>query len=105
VYGLTPSETYPNDAATDAKTAIWRTLRPMQYLSLRSRLIEMAGSGKHYDVKADALSLRRLTAWVDANCPYIGEEELRTMDDPEFAGIDELPIRPRVKTAPVISRP
>jgi len=77
----------------------------MHSLSLRSRLIEMAGSGKHYDVKADPLSLRRLLAWVDANCPYVGEEELRTMDDPVFPGIDELPIRPRVKTALVISRP
>jgi hypothetical protein len=105
VYGLKSSETYPNDPATDAKTAIWRTMRPMKYLSLRSRLIEMASSGKHYDVKADPLSLRRLIAWVDANCPYLGEEELRAMDDPEFPGIDELPIRPRVKTAPVISRP
>jgi hypothetical protein len=105
VYGLKSSETYPNDPATDAKTAIWRTMRPMQYLSLRSRLIEMASSGKHYDVQADPLSLRRLIAWVDANCPYAGEEELRAMDDPEFPGIDELPIRPRVKTAPVISRP
>ncbi|MCY2994330.1 MAG: hypothetical protein NTY19_41620 [Planctomycetota bacterium] len=105
VYGLTSGETYANDPATDAKTAIWRTMRPMQYLSLRSRLIEMAGSGKHYDVKADPLSLCRLIAWVDANCPYIGEEELRTMADPEFAGIDQLPIRPQVKTAPVIERP
>jgi len=105
VYGLRSSETYPNDPATDAKTAIWRTMRPMQYLSLRSRLIEMAGSGEHFDVKADPLSLRRLIAWVDANCPYVGEEELRAMGDPVFPGIDELPIRPRVKTAPVISRP
>ena len=105
VYGLKSSETYPNDPATDAKTAIWRTMRPMQYLSLRSPLIEMASSGKHYDVKVDPLSLRRLIAWVDANCPYVGEEELRAMDDPAFPGIDELPIRPRVKTAPVISRP
>ena len=105
VYGLKSTETYPNDAATDAKTAIWRTMRPLKYLSLRSRLIQMAGSGKHYDVKADPLSLRRLIAWVDANCPYVGEEEVRMMDDPEFPGIDELPVRPRVKTAPVISRP
>ncbi len=105
VYGLKSSVMYPNDPATDAKTAIWRTMRPMQYLSLRSQLIEMASSGKHYDVKADPLDLRRLIAWVDANCPYVGEEELRAMDDPEFPGIDELPIRPRVKTAPVISRP
>lgn len=105
VYGLKSSETYPNDPATDATTAIWRTMRPMQYLALRSPLIEMASNGKHYGVKADPLSLRRLIAWVDANCPYVGEEELRAIDDPDFPGIDELPIRPRVKTAPVISRP
>jgi hypothetical protein len=65
----------------------------------------VSSGGKHYDVKVDPLSLRRLIAWVDANCPYVGEEELRTMADPEFPGIDQLPIRPRVKTAPVISRP
>jgi len=46
-----------------------------------------------------------LIAWVDANCPYAGEEEIRAMDDPAFAGIEQLPIRPRVKTAPVIPRP
>jgi len=62
----------------------------MRYLSFRSRLIEMSMSGKHYEVKVDLLSLRRLIAWVDANCPYVGEEELRAMDDPEFAGIEQL---------------
>ena len=29
-------------------------------------------------------SLLRLIAWVDANCPYLGEEEIRAMADPEF---------------------
>ncbi len=77
----------------------------MRYLSFRSRLIEMAGSGKHYKVKVDPTSLRRLIAWVDANCPYLGAEEVRAMDDPEFPGIEQLPVRPRVKTAPVIQRP
>jgi len=105
VYGLQPSETYPNDPATDARSTIWRTMRPMQYLSFRSRLIELASSGKHYKAKVDPTSLRRLIAWVDANCPYVGEEELRAMDDPQFPGIEQLPIRPRVKTAPVIDRP
>ncbi|MEE9603664.1 MAG: hypothetical protein V3V75_10190, partial [Thermoguttaceae bacterium] len=105
VYGLKPNETYPNDPATDARSAIWRTLRPMRYLSFRSRLIELAGSGKHYKTKADPTSLRRLIAWVDANCPYAGEEEIRVMDDPDFSGIEQLPIRPRLKTAPVIDRP
>ena len=105
VYGLKTDETYPVDPATDARSAIWRTMRPMQYLSYRSRLIEMCGSGEHYQVKVDPRSLRRLIAWVDANCPYVGEEELRAMDDPEFPGIERLPIRPRMKTAPIIDRP
>jgi len=62
-------------------------------------------NGRHHDVKVDPLSLYRLIAWVDANCPYLGEEKIRLMDDPEFAGIGQLPIRPRLKTAPVIERP
>jgi hypothetical protein len=81
------------------------TLRPMQYLSYKSRLVELSSSGKHYGVKADPLSLHRLMAWVDACCPFLGEEELRALGDPDFAGIDLLPIRPRVQTAPVIERP
>ena len=105
MYGLQPNEAYPNDPATDARSTIWRTMRPMRYLSFRSRLIELAGSGEHYEVKADPTSLRRLIAWVDANCPYAGEEEIRAMDDPNFPGIERLPIRPRLKTAPVIDRP
>ena len=62
-------------------------------------------SGKHHKVHADRDSLDRLIAWVDANCPYLGEEEVRAMPDPQFSGIDKLPIRPRLKTAPIIERP
>jgi hypothetical protein len=105
VYGLKSADTYPNDPATDKRSVIWRTMRPMQYLSFKSRLIERAGSGKHHKVKVDPLSLRRLIAWVDANCPYNGDQEVRAMADPDFQGIENLPIRPRLKTAPVIDRP
>jgi hypothetical protein len=83
----------------------YSTLRPMQYLSYKSRLVELASSGKHYQVKADPLSLHRLIAWVDACAPFMGEPELRAQGDPDFEGIEELPIRPRVATAPVIERP
>ncbi len=83
----------------------YKTLRPMTYLSYTSRLIEMASSGTHYDVKVDPVSLRQLIGWVDSNCPYRGEEEIRAIADPDFPGIDMLPIRPRVKTAPIIPRP
>ena len=81
------------------------TLRPMQYLSYRSRLIELASKGAHYDVEVDPISLHRLIAWVDACCPYMGEEEVRALGDPDFPGIERLPIRPRVTSAPVIDRP
>ena len=83
----------------------YSTIRPMTYLSYRSKLIERAMSGKHHDVKADAVSLRRLIAWVDACCPYYGEEEIRELGDPDFPGIEKLPIRPRVGSAPRIERP
>ncbi len=83
----------------------YRTPKPMTHLSYRSRLIEIASSGKHHDVKVDPVSLRRLIAWVDTMCPYRGAEEVREIDDPEFQGVDWLSIRPRIKTAPRIVRP
>ncbi len=85
--------------------ASYVTLRPMQHLSYTSKLIDIAMGGKHNDVKVDPLSLRKLIAWVDTNCPYRGEEDIRAIPDPDFAGIDQLPIRPRVATAPTIHRP
>ena len=85
--------------------ASYVTLRPMRYLSYTSKLIDIASSGKHYDVKVDPASLRQLIGWVDANCPYRGDPEVREIEDPDFPGVDQLPIRPRTKTAPDISRP
>jgi hypothetical protein len=49
----------------------------MKHLSYKSRLVEMASSGRHYDVKLDPISLRQLIGWVDANCPYRGDREAR----------------------------
>lgn len=83
----------------------YRTPEPMKYLSYSSRLIDIAASGKHYDVQVDPVSLQRLIAWVDTMCPYLGAEEVREMDDPVFQGVDWLSVRPRIKTAPTIVRP
>jgi hypothetical protein len=83
----------------------YQTFRPLQYLSYTSPLIETYASPEHYDVRLDPVSRRKLIAWVDANCPFRGDEEIRALPDPEFAGIDALPVRPRTKTAPVIPRP
>ncbi|NLH16330.1 MAG: hypothetical protein GX455_07115, partial [Phycisphaerae bacterium] len=81
------------------------TPQPMTSLSYRSPLIERVSSGKHHDVKVDEISRLRLIAWVDAMCPYMGEEEIREIPDPVFQGVDWLAVRPKIKTAPHIIRP
>ncbi|MFA6243629.1 MAG: hypothetical protein WC655_21990, partial [Candidatus Hydrogenedentales bacterium] len=78
---------------------------PMTSLSYKSKLIDLVSSGKHHDVKVDEISRQRLITWVDAMCPYLGDEEVRAIPDPEFQGVDWLSIRPRIATAPVIPRP
>ncbi|MHC4176382.1 MAG: LamG-like jellyroll fold domain-containing protein [Planctomycetota bacterium] len=83
----------------------YQTPAPMTALSYKSRLIDLASSGEHYDVRVDPVSLRRLIAWVDSMCPFRGDEEVREIPDPEFQGVDWLAIRPRIKTAPRIVRP
>ena len=72
---------------------------------ITSRLVELASGGGHYDVKLDSTTLRQLIGWVDANCPYRGDEEIRAIADPDFPGIETLPVRPRTKTAPLVERP
>ena len=85
--------------------AAYKTPPPMSALSYKSRLIELAASGQHYDVRVDPVNLLRLITWVDTMCPYLGEEEVRALADPVFQGVDWLAIRPRIQTAPVIIRP
>jgi len=81
------------------------TPQPMTSLSYKSPLIELVSSGKHHDVKVDEISRQRLIAWVDAMCPYLGDEEVRQIPDPEFQGVDWLAVRPLIQNAPVIQRP
>ncbi len=83
----------------------YKTPPPMTSLSYRSRLIEIASSGKHHDVKVDDVSLLRLITWVDAMCPYLGDDEIRQIPDPEFQGVDWLAVRPKIQNAPRITRP
>ncbi|MFQ6131722.1 MAG: hypothetical protein ACE5R4_06775, partial [Armatimonadota bacterium] len=90
-------------AQTDPKG--YSTPEPMTHLSYRSKLIDIAASGMHYGVKVDPISRRRLIAWVDAMCPYRGDEEVRKIPDPVFQGVDWLAIRPKIATAPRIVRP
>ena len=78
---------------------------PMTSLSYRSKLIELVSSGKHHEVKVDEISRLRLIAWVDAMCPYLGDEEVREIPDPVFQGVDWLAVRPKIQTAPRLTRP
>jgi hypothetical protein len=43
-------------------------------------------------------------AWVDANCVYRGDEEVRMIPDPPEARVARFPVRPRIMTAPVVDR-
>ena len=81
------------------------TPKPMSSLSYRSKLIELVSSGAHHDVKVDEISRLRLIAWVDAMCPYMGDDEIRQIPDPMFQGVDWLAVRPKIATAPNIARP
>lgn len=89
-------------------------LRPKTMLSSTSPLIHMVMTGKHpraqdgTEVKTTITvspeDQRRLIAWVDANCVYRGDKEIREIPDPPEAQVARFPVRPRIKTAPVIDR-
>lgn len=79
-------------------------LRPFSMLSSTSPLIKMAMSGAHYNVKVEGEDLQKLIAWVDCNCVYRGEEEVRQIPDPVDPKARPLPVPFRTRTAPVIER-
>jgi hypothetical protein len=93
------------EAYSTTDPAAYRTPEPMTKLSYKSRLIELVSSGTHHDVKVDPVSRLRLIAWVDTMCPYLGDEEIRAIPDPEFQGVDWLAVRPRIHTARDVIRP
>ena len=81
------------------------TLPPYSAFSPVSTLVHNACSGEHHGVKVTGEDRERLIAWVDCNGPYLGDEEIRAMYDPDSYVVDHVPpIRPRVGTAPVINR-
>jgi len=80
------------------------TLPPMSHFSAVSRLLDYATDEKHIKEKIDQMSLRRLIAWIDCNGPYLGDAEIRRLPDPSFRLREDPPVRPRLKTAPLINR-
>lgn len=80
--------------------------KPMTSLSYTSPLIQMVMSGKHNKVKIEGDDLLRLIAWVDSNCVYRGDEEVRQIPDPDEATYRKQgwTVPPKTRTAPVIDR-
>ncbi|VGO13591.1 hypothetical protein PDESU_02148 [Pontiella desulfatans] len=81
-----------------------RLLKPRTVLSYTSPLIKMVREGTHKNVKIEGDDLRRLMAWVDANCVYRGDKEIRMIPDPVGPEFDRFAVRPTIKNAPVIDR-
>jgi hypothetical protein len=79
-------------------------LAPMTMLSGTSRLIDLVTSGKHHNVKVEGEDLQRLIAWVDCNCVYRGDEEVRQIPDPPPEVASHFPVPVKTKTAPRIDR-
>jgi hypothetical protein len=79
-------------------------------MSYRSQLIDLATSGKHYDVRVSPEEEARLVAWVDALCPYLGLEEI--VAEPDIATEDYfnqavyqgLSYPSKMRTAPIVHR-
>jgi len=79
-------------------------LKPMTMLSSASPLIEWVTNGKHNKVKVQGEDLLRLIAWVDCNCVYRGDEEVRQLPDPPPSVASRFPVPVKVRTAPIIKR-
>ena len=83
---------------------------PLTAMSYKSKLIQIATSGKHHDVKVSPLEEAQLVAWVDALCPYLGLEELLVRPDMAAENYFKvgmyqcLTYAPRLATAPVVHK-
>ncbi len=82
----------------------YEPIKPLTMLSSTSRLIDLATSGKHNGVKIGGEDLQRLIAWVDCNCVYRGDEEVRQIPDPPPEVANRFPVPVKTCTAPKIAR-
>lgn len=99
--GTIKVENFPTTAA-----AAYATLEPMTRLSYNSKLVKiMSGEAKHHGVKGTDEELLKTILWVDAICPFLTDADIRAEKDPVFQGVDWLPQKPRLETAPTPVRP
>ena len=95
----------PVEAFGQTDPAAYQTPKPMEHLSYASPLVKIISGGEHHGVQVDPESRERIILWIDTMAPYLGDPEVRAIDDPIFQGVDWLPIRPRIRTAPIVIRP
>ena len=103
--GFGIADTIHVEAYSTVDPAGYATPKPMEKLSYASRLINKYCVKEHYGVELDPVEMRRLIVWVDAMCPYMGGDDVRSAPDPKFQGSDWLALPPRLETAPVVKRP
>lgn len=101
--GLAGALLCENYAQSDPASYV--TAPPLKSLSYASPLVRLLMSGQHHGVTLDPQSLEALITWIDVNCPYLGEEEVRAMPDPDYPGLEALGVRPLCGSYPVILRP
>ena len=84
---------------------------PMTALSYRSKLIKIATSGEHHNVKVSDEEKDKLVAWIDALCPILGLEEIMAQDnmpEKEFMNSSNyntgLSFPAKMRTAPYIHK-
>jgi len=82
-----------------------RTFAPKSRFSYASPLINRLRDGKDCNRNLPPDALRILMAWVDCSAPYRDEEELMDTPAPLFHGIEVIPVRPEMRSAPNIARP
>ena len=103
--GFGIADTILVEAFSTIDPAGYTTPKPMEKLSYASRLINKYCQPDHYGVRLSETELLRLIVWVDAVCPYMGSDDVRADEDPQFQGSDWLSVKPRLKTAPTVYRP
>lgn len=79
-------------------------IKPMSSLSYASPLIQLTTSGKHHGAKVEGEDLLRLSVWVDCNCVYRGDEEVRQIPDPDPKAYRHWTVPPKTHSAPNIDR-
>lgn len=112
-FGLKKLKNYTGAIDISMGTRSWteqaysEPFEPMTFFSYNSLLLDKITKDKtnHGNLKLSEDELRMLTAWMDLNSPYRGDDEVRKLPDPDFPGIEHIVPRPLIRSQPDIPRP